>query len=271
MQSLLDPSSARVFLCDGQTCIELMISCWCTAGQAGLGAKPAAYKGPVSGADHAGHGQKRSTGVHLASFGYHGKPSLLALRFCNGALLAPGVLEVSTIKAGLLSPLSRTNFLNTQRKGDVPSMLERSRCAASILPSHEKGCEVQVQAPPLQPAPAPVPHYPQPSLPVHHQPPPHYQPAPAPQAQHAPPHQQPPLGQPGPSYPQPQLHQAPYHQQPSPNHMPAAAQPVQAAPNGAYAPPYGTVRSCCISQSAQDSVWPHCARCTHAVDVTLIS
>ncbi|CAL5225319.1 g8121 [Coccomyxa viridis] len=96
----------------------------------------------------------------------------------------------------------------------------------------------QVQAPPLQPAPAPAPHYAQPSPPVHHQPPPHYQPAPAPQAPHAPPHQQPPPGQPGPSYPQPQLHQPPYHQQPSPHHLPAAAQPVQAVPNGAYAPPY---------------------------------
>ena len=72
-----------------------MVSAWCTAGQAGLGAEPAAYKGPVSGTDHAGHGQERSAGVHLASFGYHGEPSLLVPAILPwGSGCVPGVLDV---------------------------------------------------------------------------------------------------------------------------------------------------------------------------------
>ena len=38
------------------------LTAWWSAGQAGLGAEPAAYKGPVPGADHAGHGQKCPAG-----------------------------------------------------------------------------------------------------------------------------------------------------------------------------------------------------------------
>ena len=156
-----------------------------------------------------------------------------------------------------LQPCRRCLLMARTREAVMLGTLlsDRNTCIAVAMAVPGAPMCAQVQAPPLQPAPAPAPHYAQPSPPVHHQPPPHYQPAPAPQAPHAPPHQQPPPGQPGPSYPQPQLHQPPYHQQPSPHHLPAAAQPVQAVPNGAYAPPYGrSPEPCCTTECAAQCV-----------------
>ncbi len=127
-----------------------------------------------------------------------------------------------------LQPCRRCLLMARTREAVMLGTLlsDRNTCIAVAMAVPGAPMCAQVQAPPLQPAPAPAPHYAQPSPPVHHQPPPHYQPAPAPQAPHAPPHQQPP---PGPARPL----------------LPAAPAAPAALPPAALAAPPARCRAAC--------------------------
>lgn len=70
---------------DGQTYNYLRLSAWWSAGQADLGAEPAAYKGPLPGADHAGHGQECPAGVPW--------PALPTM----GLMLIPALLQIGVL------------------------------------------------------------------------------------------------------------------------------------------------------------------------------